>query len=198
VGIDRAEQQIAQARRAALEKNLVIDWRVARCEELPFADDSFDVVTANMCWNYFDKTKVVPELRRVLKRGGYLVISFFHWERSASEVVRLTESLAAKYNPAWAHQDARAAMRPTDEEWMGRSDLDLCGYFKYREAIRFTKEAWRGRLRASRSIGPSVNEAQVEAFDRELQEGLGRLPGDEMLVPHTVSASILQSLKSPA
>ena len=49
-----------------------IDLRQARAEALPFADGSFDVVVANFAWHWFGRN-AGPEVRRVLRRGGWLL-----------------------------------------------------------------------------------------------------------------------------
>ena len=41
-------------------------------EEIPAADASFDIVIAGQSYHWFDKEKALPEIARVLKRGGSL------------------------------------------------------------------------------------------------------------------------------
>jgi ubiquinone/menaquinone biosynthesis C-methylase UbiE len=41
-------------------------------EEIPAADASFDIVVAAECYHWFDHDKALPEIARVLKRGGSL------------------------------------------------------------------------------------------------------------------------------
>jgi SAM-dependent methyltransferase len=43
-------------------------------ESLPFADASLDVVTAAQAFHWFDHAKALPELHRVLRPGGFLVL----------------------------------------------------------------------------------------------------------------------------
>ena len=48
-------------------------YAVARVEELPFGDGSFDVVIANhMLFHVEDRRRAFSEIRRVLRRGGML------------------------------------------------------------------------------------------------------------------------------
>jgi ubiquinone/menaquinone biosynthesis C-methylase UbiE len=52
------------------------DLYVCSAEELPFADDSFDLSICNLSFNFFpDLRKVISELSRVLKVKGYLFCS---------------------------------------------------------------------------------------------------------------------------
>lgn len=49
-------------------------------EQLPFADDSFDLITSNAAFEHFlDVPKVLKELRRVTKPGGMLWINFHNF-----------------------------------------------------------------------------------------------------------------------
>lgn len=72
VGLDLSEAQLAAARTNAPELPLVH----ANAEEIPFADDSFDLVFCDhgaMSWG--DPYRTVPEVSRVLRRGGRLIFN---------------------------------------------------------------------------------------------------------------------------
>jgi ubiquinone/menaquinone biosynthesis C-methylase UbiE len=79
-GIDYAENMVegAKTRLAESEPGLQIDFRQASVVELPYEDDSFDVVTSHRClmalldWEL--QKQALLELRRVLKPGGTLVL----------------------------------------------------------------------------------------------------------------------------
>jgi hypothetical protein len=46
----------------------------------------------------------------------------------------------------------------------------LRGYLAWREALPFTAESWRGRIRASKWIGAALPPDRVEAFDHDHAE----------------------------
>lgn len=79
-GIDYSGNMINGARRRLAESapELEIDFREASVVELPFEDESFDVVTSHRClmalldWDL--QQKALVELHRVLKGGGTLVL----------------------------------------------------------------------------------------------------------------------------
>jgi malonyl-CoA O-methyltransferase len=53
-----------------------IDYQVADIEELPFEDNSFDVVFSNLTVQWLNDSKLLfAELNRVLKPGGLLIFS---------------------------------------------------------------------------------------------------------------------------
>jgi len=70
-GIDISENMIEEAKRKCPEMEI----HVSRCEETPFENDSFDVVTTCMAYHHFsDKPGFAREAARILKPGGYLYI----------------------------------------------------------------------------------------------------------------------------
>jgi ubiquinone/menaquinone biosynthesis C-methylase UbiE len=79
-GIDPSPEMIARARSKAAEAGVAIDFRVAAAEALPFADASFDAVlntTVLHCLPQDARGAAIGEMRRVLKRGGRLLIVDF-------------------------------------------------------------------------------------------------------------------------
>ena len=51
-------------------------------------------------------------------------------------------------------------------EVLERNAFELRAMFYYDEAIPFSRETWRGRMRALRGIGASLSQEQVENFAR--------------------------------
>ncbi|MGH2614784.1 MAG: class I SAM-dependent methyltransferase [Thermomicrobiales bacterium] len=79
-GIDPSPEMIAEARRKASQGGLAIDYRVAAVEEMPFPDETFDVVLSSLMMHHLPadlKPRALAEIRRVLKPGGRLVVVDF-------------------------------------------------------------------------------------------------------------------------
>lgn len=73
VGVDISPAMIAKARaRTAQMPNLT--FTITHDSTLPFADDSFDVAISFLSFRYLDWPKVMPEIRRVLTRGGRFLL----------------------------------------------------------------------------------------------------------------------------
>lgn len=75
-GVDFSEVAIEQCRNRFKEADFV----VASVCDLPFEDDSFDFVTAVHVLEHLDDEdlkRAVSEIRRVLKKGGYVFIRAF-------------------------------------------------------------------------------------------------------------------------
>lgn len=187
-GIDISPEQIAEARRLAAEQGLAVDLRVAPAEAPPFAPASFEVATANQCWLYFDASKTLVALRRVLVPRGRLMVGHFNWVPREDPIARESERLVLAHNPAWTGGDWDGAYeeRPAWAE----DALRIEGGFVYDEAIPFTAESWRGRMRACRGVAATLAPAEVERFDAELDALLARIGGERFTVLHRIEAKL--------
>lgn len=187
-GIDVSKEQIRAARDLTGGARPLIDFRVASAEALPFDAAQFDVVTANQCWQYFDLARVVTELRRVLVRGGLLVVSHFNYLPRLDPIARASEALVLKFNPDWtgAGWPGRVSAHP---KW-SRDDFEQRAMFCYDEPIMFTRASWRGRMRALRGMGAALTPTEVDAFDTEHEELLCRIAPDRFTVAHRIDAHI--------
>ncbi len=79
-GVDIAEQMLEIGRKKIAERNLeqIISLHYGDSEQLPFSDDSFDVVTCAYGVRNFENLEAgLKEMNRVLKPGGKLVILEF-------------------------------------------------------------------------------------------------------------------------
>jgi SAM-dependent methyltransferase len=187
-GVDVSEAQIAMARSAAHREKLDIEFSVAGAEALPFPDASQEVVTANQCWMYFDLARTIPEVCRVLIPGGSLVVSHFSFLPTLDPVVAASEALVLQHNPDWGGADWNGYL-PAEPRW-SRNAFDLTGFFTYDEAIPFTRESWRGRMRALRGIAASLTPEQVDAFDREHESMLEGMVDEDFTIAHRIHAQI--------
>lgn len=69
VGIDSSSEMLAQAVRQPR-----IRYHKAYAEALPFADGSFDLVSASSAYHWFDQERFLAEAARVLQPGRWLVL----------------------------------------------------------------------------------------------------------------------------
>ncbi len=189
-GIDIAPEQIAQAARLADAEQFQIDFRVATAENPPFANHSFDVATANQCFLYFDQERTLAALRRVLVPGGRLVTSHFNWLPRIDPIARASEELILKFNPTWQAAGFDGMIDPVPD-WMPK-DIVLEGFFWFDVDVPFDREAWRGRIRASRGIGASLPINEVAVFDTEHAALLERVAPERFSIRHRIDARILR------
>jgi ubiquinone/menaquinone biosynthesis C-methylase UbiE len=74
--IDLSPDMLAVARARSAREGPVIEWREGRAEQLPFDDDSFDLVLCQFALMFFsDKASALAEMRRVVNRGGRVLLS---------------------------------------------------------------------------------------------------------------------------
>ncbi len=186
VGLDPSDKLLEQAKKLDQENNVSVRYVTGQAENLPFKDNSFDVVTAGQCWHWFDRKKAVHEVYRVIKKGGKLIIVHFDWIPLEQNVVARTEELILKFNPEWAGANGMG-MYPqwlTDVAVGGFEDIET---FTFDASVSYNHEGWRGRIRASAGVGASLSDKEVEQFDKALEELLKIYFKDEpMLIPHRI------------
>jgi SAM-dependent methyltransferase len=188
--IDISAPLMREARRLDADAGVVTDYARAKAEALPFADHSFDVVSAGQCWHWFDRGAAAAESWRVLRPAGRLVIAHFDWIPLPGNVVEATEQMIAKHNPKWALGGAAGIYPrwPRDVAIAGFTQIET---FSFDVMATYSHEAWRGRIRASAGVGGTLGLAQVEDFDREFAALLKhRFPADPMGVQHRTFALV--------
>jgi ubiquinone/menaquinone biosynthesis C-methylase UbiE len=80
VGVDPSTDQIARARSKAARRKLPVDFQIGVIEQLPFPDQTFDVVLSTLMMHHLPvplKRQGLAEIARVLKPGGRLIIADF-------------------------------------------------------------------------------------------------------------------------
>lgn len=188
-GTDISEGQVKVAQRYAEAEQLDIRFFAAPAEETGLPDQSFDVITASQCWLYFDKDRMIEEVRRMLKPGGSLVTSHFCWLPRLDPMARASENLILSFNPVWSASDW-AGIIPAMPPW-AEKDFELRAMFQYDEAIDFSHESWRGRIRACRGVGAALSPEKVAEFDKAHAQLLKDTVPDPFTVLHRIDAHIL-------
>lgn len=189
-GLDISENQIKMAETLAKKDNLNVSFIVSDGNQINLADQTFDVITANQCWLYFDKSKAIPEVKRLLKSGGIFSTSHLCWLPFEDKVAGKTEELILKHNPDWTAGGYTGNI-PQLPKW-------AVGHFKtrklimYDEPVKFTVESWKGRMKACRGVGVVMNKFELEKFEAELEELLAGLVGEEFEILHRIDAHIFE------
>lgn len=97
LGLDMTEAQRRKAERLAQEHGFdTVSYHAGYIEDVPFADDSVDVVISNGVINLSaDKPRVFAEAARVLRRGGRLAIADIVTDRQLPDGVKCDATLWA-------------------------------------------------------------------------------------------------------
>ena len=66
--------------------------------------------------------------------------------------------------------------------------------FSFDVSVPYSREGWRGRIRASQGVGAMLDEAAVRRFDEELASLLAaRFPDEPLAIPHRAFAAIAEA-----
>ena len=79
-GIDPSPEMVQRARRKATKAGRSVAFEVGVVEDLPFADETFDLVTSSLMWHHLPteiRSAALAEVRRVLRPGGRFVLMDF-------------------------------------------------------------------------------------------------------------------------
>ena len=143
VATDISENQVAYGKRLTDQKGIPnIRFKVCSAEETGFADNSFDVVTAVQCFQYFDAEKAADEITRVLKPQKLFCKIFMDWLPLEDAVIAEMEKLVLQYNGQILLDGVD--IKDVDPRWLHRTI----------------------------GVGASLPEDEVKAFEREYRERL--------------------------
>lgn len=181
VGVDISAEQIEQARKLAASQGVSVEFHAMAAEQIDYPPATFDVVSAGQSWLYFDRAVLVPKVLSILRKRGRLVLTSLLWLPKLDETAHITEELVLKYNPDWS---GAGYDRPNPVPSWSREHFDVQSFCQLREPIQFTREQWRGRIRACRGIGASLSPRKIAEFDSELASLLGRRVPDEFTILH--------------
>ena len=192
-GVDISAEQIQAARRRAESAGIAAEFYVAAAEETGLPTGSFDVVTASQSWLYFDKARVIPEVKRLLAPEGLLLTSHFGWLPRQDAVAKASEQLVLQFNPKWTAGDLSGDL-PLVPKW-SEGHFRLRAMFVFDEHLPFTWESWRGRIRACRAIGATLKPEQIEAFDAAHDALLRSITAEHFAVLHRIDAHLFRPVR---
>lgn len=188
-GIDISGEQIAQAKR--LSDGMDIEYYVSSAEDANFPDNSFDVITACQCYWYFNHEKLAPKFLRMLKPNGYVIFLCMEWLPFEDKIAGASENLVLKYNPDWS--GSGSTMQSISIPQAYNESFESVYHCEYKLNVRFTRESWNGRIKSCRGIGASLNEKELNLWEREHKMLLSKIAPREFDVLHYAAMAVLQA-----
>ena len=177
-GIDISAEQIEYARK--LSETMNISYKVCSAESTGLNDNYFDIITSVQSFIYLDRNTVIPEIKRLLKTNGKMVVIWMTWLPYESIIAGETEKLILKFNPQWTGGGYKRSQN--DNFFNGFTDtFTVLDKINYTENISFNYETWTGRIRACRGVSASLPENIVHKFNNEhltLLKGITKEPFD--------------------
>lgn len=192
---DISENQIEFGRKIAKERKLDnINFKVCSAENTGFEDNTFDVVTAVQCFQYFNADKATKEIRRVLKPDGLFCKIFMDWLPFEDEVIGEMENLVLKYSPDW-NGCSFEKFRYSYPDW-AENGFIIETIHSYDVGLEFSKEEWIGRIKSCRGVGASLSKERITEFENEYRKRLEKYDTDLLKLKHQIHIEIYKSTKT--
>ncbi len=177
-GIDISEEQITAAKVIAEERNIEnINFIATPAENTDFTDNSFDCITAAQCFWYFDREKIISEIKRLLKPGGVFVKIYMSYTLD-NKIAEKSHNLVKKLNKNWTPAASGSSDMYNHPFPNGKLDIFTCD-------IPFTRESWHGRMCACRGTMASMDEKTLAKWDKEHKKLLSEYP-EEFTIKHKI------------
>ncbi|MBR2529876.1 MAG: class I SAM-dependent methyltransferase, partial [Lachnospiraceae bacterium] len=189
-GEDISFEQIEQAKRLTAEADMDITFRVASAESTDHPPETFDAVTACQCFWYFDHSRVVPVLAKIIKPGGRLIVLQMSWLPFEDEIAAMSEKLVLKYNPSWS--GAGETRHPVYLPDIVFDYFDIEYREEYDLKVPFTRESWHDRMKTCRGIGASLTDNEIQAWEEEHKAMLASMAPERFEVSHYAAMAILK------
>ena len=187
-GTDISPEQIEQAKK--LSQGMGIGYYAMPAEKIDFPDASFDAATACQCFWHFDHEKLIPQLCRMLKSNGRLLVLCMEWLPFENKIAGMSEDLVLRYSPDWS--GAGETMHPIEIPACYKEKFELVHHEEWKLKVHFTRESWNGRMKACRGIGASLTPEKIENWEREHLRMLRENAPEEFDVLHFAAMAELR------
>jgi SAM-dependent methyltransferase len=136
----------------------------ATAEETLLPDASLDFVTAGQAFHWFDKERVKPEFRRILKPHGWVVIVWNTFPTARSALVAAYDEVLVRYGTDY-REVAREIEDSGVEEFFSPAG---CRRARFEYEQTFDWEGFKGRL-LSASYAPTPDSPNFEPMLSDLR-----------------------------
>lgn len=166
--VDITEEQIYYARINAENNSWNINYMVSPAESTNLPDNSFDTITAAQCFWYFDRDRMIREIKRLLKPNGKFIKIYLAYTLE-DEIASKSHALVKEMNTNWT-PGASGAKDMFDDLFEGReTESFYCD-------IPFTRESWHGRMCACRGSLASMDKDTFAEWEKKHKLILSEYP----------------------
>jgi ubiquinone/menaquinone biosynthesis C-methylase UbiE len=160
IGIDATDAMLEQGRSFVAQAGIEnISFRKGVVQELPFEDETFDVVSSRYAFHHFaDPKPVIAEMVRVCKTGGHVIIvdiivpdestaaeyNYYEWLCDPSHTRCLTFDEFKGYVRLFGLESISARTRPIEEELIEWMDFSLTEEAQRQEILRAVRAEMEG------------------------------------------------------
>ena len=192
-GIDISEEQIAYAKKLSENQNLDIIYKTCSADSTGLNSNEYDIITSVQSYIYFDRQKIAPEIKRLLKKDGKMAVIWMAWLPYECKIAEETEKLILKYNPKWT---GAGYLRSNNDDLLNflPEILEIEKIENYTEALEFNYETWTGRIRASRGVSASLPEDIVNKFNTEHLKLLKEITDEPFKIVHEIKMGVYKLL----
>lgn len=177
-GVDISKEQIRFANELSAEKNIKnVRFLVSPAETMPFNDNSFDSITAAQCFWYFDRDKIISEIKRLIRRGGVFVKIYMSYTLD-DEIAKESHALVKKMNTNWVPGSSGA--KDIYNHPFENGEVDV-----FESYLPFTRESWHGRMLACRGTKASMDKETLDKWSKAHNELLMHYP-EEFQIKHKI------------
>lgn len=189
VATDLSPHLLQIGKKRSADEGLAIEWQEADAEDLPFENDSFDVVTSVFGAMFAPRASLMAgELLRVVRPGG--VVGFTSW--TADSYTGESFKLSARYSPPpegvnsaaeWGVEDTARERFEAHGATVEIRSGELVWDFESSDAARaFWEESAPPMVAAKRFLPPETFEEMIGEFG-ELQARFNRGTGGRITIP---------------
>jgi len=188
--IEPGEGMLEVLRARAAAEGLPIEARLASAEDTGLPGASVDLVTAGQAFHWFDKSRAVPEMARIVRPGGGAAIFWNGRADDRSPFLAEYTELTARYLPEH-HVDRQVR----DSKAPG--ELAAGSWFEVDERVELP---WERRMRPDEFVEMMFTSSQIRLFiepddQSRLREEIGALihahfDDADVLVPYDVDVYV--------
>ncbi len=177
IATDISHNQISEAVKLS-EGISNIKYEVIAAEDINYAENSFDVITACQCFWYFDPEIIVPKIKKLLRSGGIFLKVYMSYMKE-EPITRDSNELVHMINHSWG--GASASIKDLKTHYFDNPQMDTMIV-----ELPFTRETWHGRMLASRGVMASMDEEQITEFEKKHWKMLTNKYPENFTVKHKV------------